>query len=259
MTQQVSIFPVRVRAMDFRLSVRFREDGDNLILFVHGLGCSKDSWRDAWQRPELRGRSLLAFDLPGFGHSACPPGFSADLADYARVLSTLIDAHALRRIHLVAHSMGGSIALLLPPQVLSRLASLVLVEPRLFKSSCGIAAEAAEVSLEEFQRTVFSGMRQRMSGDPHAIFDLDRADTGAFYASSQSLTQWAARRELIERYERADCRKYFIYGAENSHLQELSFVAPASTISIEKAAHFVMQDSPDGFYACLSGIVDSDI
>ena len=257
MTQQVSVFPVRVRAMDFRLSVRFREDGDNLILFVHGLGCSKDSWRDAWQRPELRGKSLLALDLPGFGHSTCPPGFTADLADYARVLGALIDAHALRRIHLVAHSMGGSIALLLPSQVLSRLASLVLVEPRMFKSSCGIAAEAAEVSLEEFQHTVFPAMRQRMSGDPHAMFDLDRADTGIFYASSQSLIQWAAGRELLERFEHADCRKYFIYGAENTHLQELNFVAPTSTLSIESAAHFVMQDNPDGFYACLSSLVGS--
>jgi len=255
MSSQISVFPVRAGAVEFRLSVRFREGGDDLVLFVHGLGCSKDGWSAAWQRPELRDRSLLAPDLPGFGHSACPPGFTADLSQYARVLGALIDAHALRRIHLVAHSMGGSIALMLPPQVLSRLENLVLVEPRLFRTSCGVAAEAAKVSPDEFHRSVFPAMRQRISGDPHAAFDLDRSDPDAFYASSLSLVQWSAHHALLERFEQADCRKFFIYGAENQHLQELAFVPPALTIAFENDAHFVMNDNPDRFYDCLSAIL----
>ncbi len=255
MSSQASVFPLRVGATEFRLSVRFREGGDDLVLFVHGLGCSKDCWRTAWQRPELRGRSLLAPDLPGFGHSACPPEFSADLAGYARVLAALIDAHALRRIHLVAHSMGGSIALLLPAHVLSRLESLVLVEPRLFRSSCGIAGETADISCDEFRRSVFPKLRRRMSGDPRVVFDLDRADASAFYASSRSLIQWSASRALLERFQQADCRKFFIHGEDNLHLQELVFLEPALTIAIEGAAHFVMNDNPDGFYDCLSDIL----
>lgn len=254
---QVSVIPVRVGAKEFRLSVRFREGGDDLVLFVHGLGCSKENWRAAWQRPELRGRSLLAPDLPGFGHSVCPPDFTPDLAHYAGVLRALIDAHALRRIHLVAHSMGGSIALLLPPQVLSRLESLVLVEPRLLGLSCGVAATAVGVSFEEFRRSVFPGIRQRMSADPRAVFDLNRVDIGAFYISSRSLMEWSARHALLDRFVQADCQKYFIYGADNQHLQELGFVEPALTIAVEDAAHFVMQDNPDGFYDCLQNILEN--
>ncbi len=257
MTSQVSVFPLQVRAQEFRVSTRFREGGDDLVLFVHGLGCSKNSWSAAWQRPELRDRSLLAPDLPGFGHSPCPSGFAAQLTDYARVLGALIDAHALRRIHLVAHSMGGSIALMLPPQVLSRLQNLVLVEARLFRSSCGIATESAGVSPEEFRRSIFPGLRRRMSGDPRAAFDLDRADADAFYASSRSLIHWSAQPELSRRFEQADCRKFFIYGADNRHLQELAFVEPALTFAVEDAAHFVMNDNPDGFYARLSAILDA--
>ncbi len=251
------MFPIRVRTTEFRLSVRFREDGDDLVLFVHGLGCSKDIWRAAWQRPELRGKSLLALDLPGFGHSAKPPEFSADLASYASVLGALIDAHALRRIDLVAHSMGGSIALLLPSQVLSRLKNLVLVEPRLFSSSCGIAPVAAGVSLDEFRRSVFPGIRQKMSDDLNTRFDLDRADSDAFYASSHSLMEWSAQRALLEQFQQADCRKYFIYGTENRHLQELNFIAPALTVPIRHASHFVMNDNPDHFYESLLSILDA--
>jgi len=250
-----SVFPVRVGAREFRLSIRFRDDGDDLVLFVHGLGCSKNSWRDAWRRPELRGISLLAPDLPGFGHTACPSGFTVDLPGYARVLGAFIDAHALRRIHLVAHSMGGSIVMLLPPRILSRLANLILVEPRFFRSSCGIAAEAAGVSFDEFHRSTFAAMRRRHGGDPHVVFDLDRSEPDAFYAASRSLVQWTAGRALIERFDRAVCRKFFVYGETNSHLQELRFIAPALTVPIEQAGHFAMNENPDGFYACVAKIM----
>jgi len=242
--------------MEFRLSARFREGGDDLVLFVHGLGCSKESWRGAWQRPELSGRSLLAPDLPGFGHSARPPGFTADLAGYARVLGALIDAHALKRIHLVAHSMGGAIAVLLSPQVLSRLDNLVLVEPRLCRSSCSIATATAGVSFDEFRCSVFPELCRRMGRDPRTVFDLDRSEAGAFYTSGRSLLAWSAGRALLERFGAANCRKFFLYGAQNRHLQELAFIEPALRRVIREAAHFSMIDNPDGFYACLSSIVN---
>lgn len=249
------VIPVRVRGTAFRLSARFREGGDELVLFLHGLGSSKACWRDAWQRPELRGRSLLAPDLPGFGHTSPPPGFSGDLASHAGVLAALIDAHALRRIHLVAHSMGGSVALLLPPQVLARLASLVLVEPRLLRSSCGIAAEAADVTEKRFREKVFPRMRVRLMGDPRPVFDFGRADPAMVFAGSRSMLDWTDGDSLLERFRTAPCRRFFVYGADNRHLDELARIAPELTVPIAGAAHFVMNDNPDGFFGRLPGLL----
>ena len=96
-----------------------------------------------------------------------------------------------------------------------------------------------------------------MSADPRAVFDLNRVDIGAFYISSRSLMEWSARHALLDRFVQADCQKYFIYGADNQHLQELGFVEPALTIAVEDAAHFVMQDNPDGFYDCLQNILEN--
>ena len=255
MSNPVTTVNLKVRALDFRVSARLRDTGDELVLFVHGLGSSKENWQNAWQRPELRDRALLAPDLPGFGHSDLPAGFSPDLASYAQVLHALIDAYALRRIHLVAHSMGGSISLLLPERVLSRLASLVLIEPRLFLSSCGIASVAAGVTHDEYVRTVFPAIRRQMSSDPRAAFDLQRADIDAMYASSLSLIDWSSRRSLLERFELAECPKYFVCGADNQHLQELSFIEPEQVRVIDEAAHFVMVDNPDEFYRCLGQLL----
>lgn len=254
MAAQTSTLTVRVRSKHYPLSVRFRESGEELVLFVHGLGCSKENWRDAWTRPELRDRTLLAADLPGFGHTRCPADFSPDLAGYAQIIHALIDAHALRRIHLVAHSMGGSACLLLPDRVLARLESFVLIEPRIFMSSCAVASAAVGVTYEEFADTVFPTIHRQLSRDSRMAYDLGRTDVRAFYNSSLSLIDWTTRRALLERYQLADCRKFFVYGAENRHLQELSFIRPA--VAVEAAAHFVMHDNPDGFYACLAGILD---
>ena len=254
MSAQTSTLSVRVRSRQYRLSVRFRESGEELVLFVHGLGCSKENWRDAWGRKELRDRTLLAADLPGFGHSDCPNDFAADLSSYAQVIHALIDAHAVRSIHLVAHSMGGSACLLLPDRVLARLKSLILIEPRIFLSSCTIATSAVGVTYDEFAQTVFPAINRQMSRDPRMAYDLGRTDVRAFYHSGLSLIDWTSRRALLERYALADCRKFFVYGADNGHLQELSFLEPV--VGIEQAGHFAMLDNPDGFYACLAQIMD---
>ena len=251
MSLQSIFWPVQVGIREHRLSVRWRDEGDELVLFVHGLGCSKDSWAEAWQQPELRGYSLLAPDLPGFGFSDSPEGYTHDLSEYASIIHALIDNHASRRIHLVAHSMGGAVVLLLPPRVLSRLASLVLVEGRMFSSSCGLAAETRGLSAEEFSANVFPRIYGRKSGYRTATYDLDRADPLALYGAAQSLLSWTKKTDLFVKFTEADCPKYFFYGDMNQHLEELRQLDPEVCVMIEDAAHFPMNEAPTAFYARL--------
>ena len=243
--------PVRYRGREYRLSAWFRDTGEELVLFVHGLGCSKDSWREAWSHGALSGRSLLAFDLPGFGSSPRPADFDYALETQAELLAGVIDAHASRRICLVAHSMGGAIAMLLPAGAAGRIARLVLVEGRLCESSCGIAAEAAHISFEQFNRVNWPRFRRRVQVDPRAAFDLDRSDRLAFYRSGCSLVDWASGDQLMRRFASFGCPKAYVYGADNRHLEELAKLDPELVHEVEQAGHFVMNDSPAAFYAWL--------
>ena len=239
---------VQVRTRDYRLATWFRESGNELIIFLHGLGCSKESWRNAWASGELRDKSLLSLDFLGFGHSPRPAHFGYRLDDQVAVLAAVIDSHALKRIHVVAHSMGGTIALLLPERTLSRLRSLILVEPRLLESSCGIGAEAAKFTYEEFMSGAFAWIQRRVSNDQQAAYDLKRADPAAFYHSSCSLVDWTRGRKMLDRFEAAPCRKVFIYGAENRYLEELGEISSDLKLEIGNSGHFVMRDNPDDFY-----------
>jgi pimeloyl-ACP methyl ester carboxylesterase len=250
-----TILAVQLRARDYRLATWFRESGDELVLFLHGLGCSKENWRQAWGVRELRDNSFLAVDFLGFGHSPRPAQFGYRLEDQAAVLAAVIDAHALKRIHLVAHSMGGTIALLLPARILSRLGSLILVEPRLVNSSCGIAAEAVKYTYEEFTSGAFTWIQRRISNDQQVAYDLKRADQAAFYHSSCSLVDWTRGRCMLDRFEAAPCRKVFIYGAENRHLEELAEIPSDLKIEIGHSGHFVMRDNPDDFYRQLAAFI----
>lgn len=250
-----TIVNVRARSLDYRLATWFRQAGDDLVIFLHGLGCSKDNWEDAWALRELRDMSLLAPDFLGFGRSPRPPQFGYKLEDHAAVLAALIDSYALKRIHLVAHSMGGTIALLLPARTLSRLRSLILVEPRLLNSSCGIAAEAVKFSIEEFIASEYSRIQRRVGSDRRAAYDLSRADQQAFYNSACSLVEWTRGRTMLNKFQDAPCRKVFIYGADNRFLEEIGELPGDMTIGIGNSGHFVMRDNPDDFYGCTTAVI----
>ena len=81
-------------------------------------------------RPELAGRRSLFVDLPGHGISDRPEDFGYTLEDHADALAAALDA-AVSDAELVAHSMGGSVAIVLAhrrPELVSR---LVLTEANL--------------------------------------------------------------------------------------------------------------------------------
>lgn len=106
--------------------VRYRVGGSGPpLVLVHGLGGSTRWWRRNLERLGARFTVHLV-DLPGFGGARRAPFVLADAANW---LAAWLDALALPRAHVVAHSMGAGIALRLAaarPELVER---LVLVAP----------------------------------------------------------------------------------------------------------------------------------
>jgi len=95
------------------------------VVFVHGLAGSWPNWLE--QVPVLaREHRVLAFDLPGFGHSPMPAG-EISIASYARLLDALLDERAIDAAAVVGNSMGGFIAAELAISYPQRVERLVLV------------------------------------------------------------------------------------------------------------------------------------
>lgn len=84
-------------------------DGDVATLWLHGFPSSSLDWRAVVDR--MSGQRMLLMDFPGFGFSAKPrAGYSYSLMDQADRVLMMLAARDIRRVHLVAHDMGTSVA-----------------------------------------------------------------------------------------------------------------------------------------------------
>ncbi len=65
-------FKINYNEKQLETSVNYKESGKEVIVFIHGLGCSKESFDAAFDFPQFNDFSLLAVDLVGFGDSSKP-------------------------------------------------------------------------------------------------------------------------------------------------------------------------------------------
>ncbi|MBN1956064.1 MAG: alpha/beta hydrolase [Anaerolineae bacterium] len=99
------------------------------LLLVHGFADSAYTWHRNLRPLAEAGFCAIAYDHPGCGESALPPGFRFGVDDLANVARGLLDALEIERAHLVGSSMGGGIGLQLALHHPDRLQRVVLVAP----------------------------------------------------------------------------------------------------------------------------------
>lgn len=81
------------------------------VLFVHGFGHNRVVWEKLSSSLPAAYRPI-AVDLRGHAESPWSPAGEYDLECYAVDLAALVERLGLSRLHVVAHSLGGSIATL---------------------------------------------------------------------------------------------------------------------------------------------------
>ncbi|GEM_PF-1214485 len=131
------------------------------VLFIHGFGHQRTVWRGTTDALPSRWRTL-SVDLRGHGESPWSPEREYDLDDYARDLLALLDERGVETAHVVAHSLGGQIALLFAAAHPDRVRSVTLVDTGPALRSDGAAHVLGEVddafrsypSIESYRRVL---------------------------------------------------------------------------------------------------------
>lgn len=77
------------------------------VVLVHGLGGRSEDWQKLAPYLTKAGYRVYLPDLPGYGQSEKPAGFSYSVPDEAGVVVSFLDALGLRQVDLGGWSMGG--------------------------------------------------------------------------------------------------------------------------------------------------------
>lgn len=101
--------------------------GPKTIVLLHGFGSCRAIWHDVAELL-VPGMKLLAYDLPGHGHSLQCEGMGG-AKPAARAILADLASRTPGKVHLVGHSMGGAVATLMALADPGRIASLTLLAP----------------------------------------------------------------------------------------------------------------------------------
>ncbi|MBT2404827.1 MULTISPECIES: alpha/beta fold hydrolase [unclassified Streptomyces] len=221
-------------------------------VYLHGLGSTSPAYFAASAvHPLLTGRRSLLVDLLGHGHSDRPEQFPYTLEAHADALANALDAAgAGGGAELIAHSMGGAVAIVLAarhPRLVSR---LVLVDANLdpIPRTPGTAGSSgiASYTEEEFLAGGWAEVRDRVGA--HWWSTMRLAGRTALHRSAVHLAAGTTptMRELL--LELRIPRSYLLPEADGPLPgAEALEAAGVAVVPIPDCAHNIMLDNPDGF------------
>ena len=169
----------------------------------------------------------------------------------------------MAKIHIVAHSMGGAVGVLLAEKIGERIASFINVEGNLISEDCGpLSRKSISVSFEEFNTREFDELKSlvRMSRDKSSKLWLlwcEKSDSLAYYKTSRSLIECSASGNLLKIFEKLKVNKAYLYGSKNSEMKIIDRLHTIRKIPISYSGHFCMIDNPKEFYSTLAEILST--
>lgn len=225
-------------------------------VYVHGLGAASTVYTaHIAARPELAGRRTLFVDLPGHGISDRPAGFAYTLEDHADALAAALDEAQVAGAELVAHSMGGAVAVVLAHRRPGLVSRLVLIEANLDPhpppgaGSSGIAAYTED-------EYVGNGGHARVleKTGPTWAATMRLADPLALHRTAVHLVR-GTRPTMRRMLEALTVDRVYLQGELSGELEDREGLEATGVrvVTVPGAGHNVMFDNPDALVAEVAG------
>jgi pimeloyl-ACP methyl ester carboxylesterase len=223
--------------------------------YVHGLGSVSAVYHaHIAARPELAGRRSLFVDLPGHGISDRPEHFGYTLEDHADALAAALDTAEVTGAELIAHSMGGAVAVVLAhrrPDLVSR---LVLTEANLDAFPPAAAGSSGIASYEEDEFVDGGYARVLEKVGPLWAATMRLADPRALHRTAVGLRRGSepVMRTILEGLV---IDRVYLQGESSGELPDGEGLKAAGVrvVTVPGAGHNVMFDNPDAFAAVVAG------
>ena len=107
------------------ISYQVAGEGD-VVLLLHGWGGEAASFQPVFEWL-AQSHKVFALDLPGFGKSQMPPT-AWNTSDYAGFVTAFLEKFCIPKTHLIGHSFGGRISIILSAEHPEKVDRLILVD-----------------------------------------------------------------------------------------------------------------------------------
>jgi haloalkane dehalogenase len=235
------------------------------VVFLHGIPTWSFLWREV--APALaEERHVLAPDLLGYGNSAMADGFDRSIRAQEAMVVDLVDGVDADGVDLVAHDVGGGVALRYACHRPAAVDHLVLSNavcydswPVEFVADLGLPGTDRETSVEELE----ARLDVAFDGGVYA----DSADPGFLEGMKAPWLSEAGKRSLCRdavatntnhttelEYGRVTADTLLLWGGEDV-LQPVDYAerladdvaGDAAVVALEEAYHWVVEDRPEAY------------
>ncbi|NKF22717.1 alpha/beta fold hydrolase [Solimonas marina] len=95
---------------EYRIFTRAAGEGDEALLLLHGFPTASWDFEALWPRLAKRFGRIVTLDWLGLGFSDKPQRHRYSIAEQADLARAVLEAHGVRRVHLLAHDYGACVA-----------------------------------------------------------------------------------------------------------------------------------------------------
>lgn len=228
--------------------------GEDLVVIIHGLGSSSQSFAPFLTALESLPACILAPEIPGHGLASSASQEYLTIEGMAEYVSQMIAGYADRcsSVHLVGHSLGGAVGLDLVGISPIPVASFVNVEGNLISSDCGSSRVVAASPPEDALRAATTIAEAQYAATRRPCFlnwarSLQDSSPQALHRTSESLVAASDSGRLLRAFMDLEIPKVYVYGADSANDEVLDHLGDTATIRVADADHFPMEDQPGPF------------
>lgn len=218
-------------------------EGQTLI-FLHGWGQNLKTFYK--MKDHFEDYHCILIDLPGFGQSEEPKGYSLDY--YVNELRRLIDEKNLRDFVLIGHSFGGRIAI--------KYASKYCVKKIILIDSAGIIHH----NYKYFFKVMLYKVKKRL----HIQNNMGSSDYLQASPVMRRVLCSVTNESLIEAMKRINAQALLVFGEEDTitpvddgRIME-KYIRDSGLVIIPRAGHFSYLDNPNYVYLVLDSFIVGD-